>query len=179
MVRLGFETGRPAPKQLLNQSFQSAMTDNQIFLIRSSWSVAVSKPDMLAETFYRRLFEIDSTAQRLFAAVDMETQHRKLVQSLAVLVQTLDDLDAMLPVLAALGKRHVGYGVEHRHFDSVGAALLTALDHTLGDAFTPDVFDAWNTVYTLVAGVMRRALLRAANEPSLGSPERSEGSLSS
>ena len=142
------------------------MTNDQISLIRTSWPVALSKGDVLAGTFYAHLFEIDTSAQRLFAGVDMGTQQRKLVQSLAVLVHALDDLDAMLPALAALGKRHVVYGVEHRHFDSVGAALLEALAHTLGDAFTPAVHDAWSAVYSLVAGVMRRALVRAANEPT-------------
>ena len=116
---------------------------------------------MLATTFYRHLFEIDPSAARLFAGVDMAAQRSKLARALGGVVHALDDPDRLLPVLAPLGKRHARYGVEHHHFDSVGAALLSALADTLGSAFTPEVRDAWATAYAIVAAVMRRALTRA------------------
>jgi hypothetical protein len=74
----------------------------------------------------------------------------------------LDDPDRLLPPLAALAKRHTHYGVEPHHFDSVGAALLHALAETSGSAFTPELRNAWEEAYALVASVMQRALIRAA-----------------
>jgi hemoglobin-like flavoprotein len=82
------------------------------------------------------------------------------VHALTFVVKAVDDTDRLLPAVAALGKRHAGYGVEDRHFDSVGDALLWALSDVLGDAFTADIRDAWVRAYTLVASVMRRALER-------------------
>ena len=138
------------------------MTPEQISFVRSSWTVIAENVDAVTTDFYARLFEIDNSAARLFAGVDMEGQRAKLAQSLAVIVKALDDFDRLLPPLAALAKRHLHYGVEPHHFDSVGEALLHSLAITLGSDFTPELRQAWADAYALVASVMQRALARAA-----------------
>jgi hemoglobin-like flavoprotein len=143
------------------------MTSDQILLVRSSWPLIAERGDELSAQFYDGLFAIDASAARLFAGVDMTAQRAKLMQSLAVIVHALDDIDQLLPVVAALGKRHTRYGVEDHHFDSVGEALLLAFGVTLGTAFTPELRSAWTVAYALVASVMRRALTRrVADAPS-------------
>jgi hemoglobin-like flavoprotein len=136
------------------------MTQDQILLVRASWPTVAAQADALTTHFYAHLFEIDDTAARLFAGVDMTAQKKKLAQALAVVIHALDDIDSLLPAVAALGKRHTHYGVEERHFDSVGDALLWALYDVLGDAFTPAVRDAWAQAYTIVSSVMRRPFAR-------------------
>jgi hemoglobin-like flavoprotein len=42
----------------------------------------------------------------------------------------------------------------------VGAALLWTLEKGLGRAFTPEMRDAWATVYGLLASTMRNAAAR-------------------
>jgi hemoglobin-like flavoprotein len=137
------------------------MTPDQILLVRSSWPAVAADIETLAIHFYARLFEIDDSAARLFAGIDMTLQRKKLGQALGVVVHALDNPDLLLPAIAALGKRHATYGVEHHHFDSVGEALIAALATSLGNAFEPDLHAAWLEAYTLVASVMRRALTRA------------------
>ena len=90
----------------------------------------------------------------------MAAQRTKLTRSLGIIVDTLDDPERLLPPLAALAKRHDGYGVEDRHFDSVRDALLWALADVLDGQFTAEAREAWAEAYTLIACVMRRALLR-------------------
>jgi hemoglobin-like flavoprotein len=137
------------------------MNSDQIALIRETWPAVASKADALTATFYARLFEIDEGAARLFVHVDMSAQRKKLAQTLAVVVHALDDPDALLPAVSALGKRHTHYGVESHHFDSVGEALLTALGSTLGADYTQEIHDAWADAYAVLAAVMKRALVRA------------------
>ena len=141
------------------------MNSEQTLLVRSSWPAVAANADMLTVRFYERLFEIDDSAARLFAGIDMTTQRTRLAQALAVVVNSLDDPDRLLPAIAALGKRHAHYGVESHHFDSVGQALLVALADSLGEEFNPDVRRAWTDAYALVASVMRRALIRASQPP--------------
>jgi hemoglobin-like flavoprotein len=141
------------------------MTPEQTSYVRESWPIVAANADALTDAFYKQLFEIDASAARLFAGVDMTAQRKKLAQALAVVVHALDDPDSLLPAVAALGKRHAGYSVEHHHFDTVGEALLSALGGVLGAAFTSDVRNAWAEAYALVASVMRRALVRAS-EPT-------------
>jgi hemoglobin-like flavoprotein len=137
------------------------MTPDQILLVRASWSALAARADMLTITFYEKLFHIDPSAASLFTGVDMAAQRKKLAQALAVVVHAVDDPGTLIPALTAMGKRHASYGVEHRHFESVGAALISALADTLGTDFTTDVRDAWAQAYGAIADVMRGAMVRA------------------
>jgi hemoglobin-like flavoprotein len=132
-------------------------------LVRSSWPAVAADAEGMTTRFYEHLFAIDAGAARLVTGTDMREQRGKLAQMLEVLVNALDDPDQLVPVMAALGKRHTHYGVELRHFDSVGEALTRAIGETPGVAFTPAVRQAWSETYALVASVMRRALTRPAS----------------
>ena len=116
------------------------------------------RSDAFTARFYDHLFVIDAGAADLFNGVNMTIQQWKLAQTLGVVVQALDDLDTLLPAVAALGRRHTRYGVLHHHFDSVGAALLQAFVDTLGPQFTPAVRAAWVRAYSLVATEMQKGL---------------------
>ena len=137
------------------------MSPEQITAIRTSWPHLAANADRLTASFYAHLFASDESAARLFAGVDMATQRTRLAQALAVVVHGIDDPDALLPSIAALGKRHAHYGVEARQFDSVGEALIAAIGDLVGDEFSADVRTAWTDAYALIASVMRRALVRA------------------
>jgi Globin len=63
------------------------VTSDQASLIRTSWPTIAANTDALTTNFYTYLFEIDDSAGRLFAGVDMTAQRTKLAQSLAVVVQ--------------------------------------------------------------------------------------------
>ena len=127
------------------------MTPTQIDLIRASWRSVEPIADTAATLFYDRLFELDPTVRRLFRRTDMTAQRKTLMQTLAVVVKGIDRLEDLVPAVEALGRRHAGYGVRPEHYDTVGAALLWTLERGLGDAFTPDVREAWATAYgTLV-----------------------------
>jgi len=79
------------------------------------------------------------------------------MQMLTAAVKGLDRLDQLVPVVEDLGRRHARYGVEDRHYDTVGAALLWTLEAGLGRGFTAEVREAWATVYGLLATTMKNA----------------------
>ena len=134
------------------------MTPEQKGLIRSSWSTVATDADGFVARFYTHLFAIDVTAGRLFAGTDMPAQRKKVAQTFGVVVHALDDLDSIVPAVAALGAKHAQYGVEQRHFDSVGQALVAAFADTLGGGFTADVRSAWVDAYGILSSVMQQAL---------------------
>jgi hemoglobin-like flavoprotein len=139
------------------------LNDTQKVLVQRSFAAVVPIADDAAVLFYRRLFELDPSLERMFRG-DMTEQRRKLMQMLTAAVKGLDRLDKLVPVVEDLGRRHAGYGVADAHYDTVGAALLWTLEKGLGDAFTADVKDAWVAVYGLLAGTMKNA----ANESMVG-----------
>lgn len=124
-------------------------TDTQKRIVQTTFE-QVKDADALAARFYARLFETDPSTQPLFRH-DMKAQGQKLIQTIAVVVIGLDDLPTITPAIQNLGRRHASYGVTREHWDSVGAALLWALGDAFGDAFTPEVHDAWAAAYGLIA----------------------------
>ena len=122
------------------------MTPDQKRLVQATWQQVVPIADTAAVLFYRRLFEIDPAARKLFRATDMAEQRRKLLQVLGVAIRGLDNVDGLISTVEDLGRRHVGYGVTDAHYDSVGAALLWALEQGLAGAWTPAAASAWTEV---------------------------------
>jgi hemoglobin-like flavoprotein len=112
--------------------------------------------DTAAALFYGKLFELDPALKPLFTS-DLREQGKKLMQMITVAVRGLGNLDALVPAVQELGRRHVAYGVKREHYDTVGTALLWTLEQGLGAAFTPEVRDAWATVYGLLATTMQAA----------------------
>lgn len=132
------------------------VTNTEKVLVQESFAAVMPIADDAAALFYRRLFELDPSLERMFKG-DMTEQRRKLMQMLTAAVKGLDRLDQLVPVVEDLGRRHAGYGVADKHYDTVGAALLWTLEKGLGNAFTPQVKDAWIAVYGLLAGTMKNA----------------------
>ena len=131
-------------------------TMTQIELVQKTFAVIAPIADDAAAFFYRRLFEIDPTLKDMFKG-DMADQRRKLMQMLTAAVKGLPRLDRLIPVVEDLGRRHVSYGVLDSHYDTVGAALLWTLEKGLGSDFTPEVKEAWATVYVVLASTMKNA----------------------
>jgi hemoglobin-like flavoprotein len=85
-------------------------------------------------------------------------QKKKLRMTLGFAVGSLNRPDTLLPAVRQLGKRHAGYGVKDEHFATVGAALLWTLEQGLGEAWNPEVADAWTTVYGVAASTMKEGM---------------------
>jgi hemoglobin-like flavoprotein len=132
------------------------MTPQQISLIQASWSAVIPIQDTAAGLFYQRLFVLDPSVRPMFKG-DMQSQGKKLMQALGFIVNSLTRLDDLVPVAQDLARKHLGYGVQPAHYDSVGAALLWTLEQGLGPRFTDDLKVAWATAYETLAHVMKDA----------------------
>ena|SRR5437762_13584429 len=133
------------------------LTMAQKTLVQNTFATITPIADDAAALFYRRLFELDPSLERMFRG-DMKEQRKKLMQMLTAAVKGLDQL---VPVVEDLGRRHAAYGVADAHYETVGSALLWTLEKGLGAAFTSDVKNAWATVYGLLATTMRNAAREA------------------
>jgi nitric oxide dioxygenase len=129
------------------------MTPRQIELVKTSFNKIAPLKDQAAELFYCRLFELDPSLRLMFRS-DMTEQKQKLMIAIAMVVAALDKLDTILPSVKELGRRHNEYGVQKRHYDVVGAALLWTLEIGLGSGWTRELSEAWATAYGTLATVM-------------------------
>lgn len=132
------------------------MTPQQMDLVRRSFALVALQPDATAALFYRRLFEQAPELRPLFIG-DMRGQGQRLMQMIGAAVRLLDQPEALLPVLAQLGARHAGYGVQAGDYRSVGRALITTLEEGLGADFDHPTREAWVAMYALVSTTMMAA----------------------
>jgi hemoglobin-like flavoprotein len=132
----------------------------QIELVQSSFARVEPIADTAAALFYTRLFELDPSLRLMFKG-NMVEQGAKLMTTLKVVVNGLTRLEALVPAVQSLGRRHAAYGVTDEHYETVAEALLWTLHQGLGEYFTPDVAAAWSTAYGILADVMKAAAAEA------------------
>jgi hemoglobin-like flavoprotein len=137
------------------------MTPRQIELVQQSFAQVKPIADVAAVLFYDRLFTMDPALKPMFKG-DMKRQGQMLMSMIGAAVAGLRNLETLAPVVRQLGARHTGYGVQPAHYATVGAALLWTLERGLGEAFTPQVRDAWATAYGLLSDVMQQGAMEPA-----------------
>jgi len=131
------------------------LSPGQRVLIRETFALVKPRGDAVAASLYTRLFEIAPSLRPHFPD-DLTATGDKLMRVLALAVFNLEQLESIGPSIRSLGRRHVGYGARDADYDTVGQALVWSLEHELAAAFTPDVRDAWVTLYEILTSMMRR-----------------------
>ncbi len=137
------------------------MTPEEINHVKSSWAKVEPIAERAAALFYGRLFEVYPEVKPYFKG-DMDEQGRKLMAMIGTAVNSLDNLEPLLPAIRESGRRHAIYGVKEEDYDKVAGALLWTLEQGLGDGFTDEVRGAWVKTYTAVAEVMKDGALELA-----------------
>jgi len=134
----------------------------QIELVQRSWRGILPIRDTFAEVFYGKLFSLDPSLKPLFRG-EMQDQGRNLAAVISIAVTGLSRLETITLAIQELGRRHAAYGVRHRHYDSFAEALMWTLAHSLGEAFTDDVKDAWAAAYRVLAETMKSGVPSTAD----------------
>lgn len=137
------------------------MTPSEIKLVQDSFRKVVPIAATAADLFYGRLFEIAPEVKALFPT-DMTEQKKKLISMLAMAVNNLHQMDAVVGPVQKLAERHIDYGVTAEQYAPVGEALLWALAQGIGPDFTAEVEAAWVKTYTTLADIMKKAAADAA-----------------
>lgn len=135
------------------------MNPSTIDNVQRTFNTIAPIADDAAALFYSKLFELDPSLRSMFKS-DMAEQRKKLMQILGVAVSSLNNLEAIVPAVQDLGRRHVKYGVRPQHYNTVAEAILWMLGQTLGSSFTPEIKQSWTEVYTVLADTM----IAAANQ---------------
>jgi len=150
------------------------MNLQNVELVQESFKAVVPIQEQAADLFYNRLFELDPSIRPMFKG-DIKEQGRKLMKTLALVVQGLGNTNDILPLVRELGARHLDFGVTDDQYDTVGAALLWTLEQGLGEAFTTEVMNAWVDAYTIISNAMiEGAKDRQKNEAAAPPPVASQ-----
>lgn len=139
---------------------ENSMNPEKVTLVQDSFKKVAAIAETAADIFYQRLFEIAPEVRPLFPT-ELTDQKKKLMQTLTVAVNSLHEIESIVPTVKALGAKHVGYGVKDEHYDSVGAALLYTLEEGLGTEWNAELADAWTETYVILSTTMKEGAASA------------------
>jgi len=133
------------------------MTEHQIELVKNSWKI-LSKvdPELIGDVFYSKLF-IEMPQVRPMFKTPRGTQSRKLIATLSIIVNRLEELEELTKDIEELAIRHVKYGVKPEHYKAVGSALFWTLERGLGIDWSSEIAEAWHTCYSTLSQTMIKA----------------------
>jgi len=143
-------------------------------LLRDTYSLIEPRAGFAGLVFYRNLFNLDPSLRTLFKT-SIELQARKLMEALSYTIATFENADTLVPVLEAMGRRHVAYGVRGEHYESVIQALLQTFAEMLGREFSTEARETWEEALSFIAKVMKHGAAKSA----FNSPQGSSDSLES
>jgi hemoglobin-like flavoprotein len=143
------------------------MTPHQVRLVRNSFKQIEPIATQAGETFYKRLFEVAPELRPLFPE-NMDGQHAKLINVLGAVtsnlymislpVTTLQEAEAFMPQVRALGRRHASYGVTDAHFEALKDVLIWTLRQYCGESFDDETEEAWLAIFDLLSRVMMEGM---------------------
>lgn len=132
------------------------MNARTIELLAASFARVSANKNDAATIFYARLFMTSPELRPLFQS-DMESQKRRLMSSLAQIVDFYRVGVDPTSYLAHLGRNPQAYGSQRAHFDALGDALLFTLAQVLGQEFSAEIRGAWVQAYAEVSAAILRA----------------------
>ena len=142
-------------KQQQQQKNEQELMERRKLAVRSSWSaIRLGLDHQATNIFYTRLFEKYPSVRPLFKD-DMNAQHKKLFQAVCLVVDGMENLEALVPILHALGKAHAGFGAVRAHYGAVTECFIWMLNSILAKMPSIlEVTDAWEWALTLIGGIM-------------------------
>ena len=125
---------------------------------------------MLFAKVFLRIFEYRPSVKRMFpfreAWGDQLIRHAQFIQQahrfmhvISVVVNAVDQLrtgTGSSPALYELGRRHVNIeGFLPDYFDVFTRAVIYVWNQELRESFSPDVADAWRTLFAYIIGQLK------------------------
>lgn len=124
-----------------------------LVLIREGFAAVTARPDVFAAELYKDFFTSNPRYRRFFE-VDPERRDARTLEIAGRIVAELDRPGALLPLLRKYALEYRKYGVGESHYRAFAGSIMTALERTIGPAWTYAAAVAWVDELTMVASAM-------------------------
>lgn len=122
-------------------------------LIEATVPVLLANGEAITRHFYQRMFTHHPELKNLFNMGNQASgnQAQALAGAVYAYATHMDQPQTMAPALNRIAQKHVSLGITPAQYTIVGRHLLASLGEVLGAAITPDIAEAWDEVYWLMA----------------------------
>jgi len=137
------------------------MNTAEIALVQTSFRRLLPALDRVGVLFYARLLELDPVL-RLALDGEAVARNRRLVQWVALTVNGLNHPETLAPVVRRAGRSCADIFQDHVRVETIGAALLWALEAAAREPFAVETRQAWAKAYGFLANLLRAGADEAA-----------------
>lgn len=134
-------------ERLMEQRIQAAVR------IRQGFAAVASRPEVFTSELYEDFFTANPRYRR-FVIADADRRHIRTMEVVTRIVDGLDRPGTLLPYLRRLALEYRKYGVREVHYRAFAGSVMTALERTIGQAWTYEAAEAWVDELTMVASAM-------------------------
>ncbi|XP_038047470.1 uncharacterized protein LOC119721462 [Patiria miniata] len=149
-------------------------------LVQASWKIMEKDAVNLGAVLFARLLEKNPSIQKLFPFgklnlppdklrqnPDLRAHGKGVMETIGILVASLDDLKDIVPTLKELGARHNSYGAKPEHFPALVEAFMFSMKTRVSaEVFTAEVQEAWRNVLKVVDVTMSTSMSSHSNGAS-------------
>ncbi len=128
-------------------------------LLKRSFQPILSIADDFVDHFYEVLLSEHSELRKLFSVESFSIQKMALAESLAFIVENIENTKKLEIYLKNMGMRHIEYGAKTEHLEWVGKALIGTLAYFYSDNWTQELQDTWMATYQLVSNLMKEGMM--------------------
>ncbi len=131
------------------------LTQHHIEVVKSTIPLLSSAGTAITDHFYRRMFSHNPELLDIFNASHQHSGAQKaaLFEAIAGYAHHIDNVGALTTVIERIAQKHTSFNIQAHHYPIVGHHLIETLRELAGDAFTPDVEEAWSAAYGVLADV--------------------------
>ena len=133
-----------------------ALSERTIALVKATVPALEAHGLDIVHEMYSRMFQ-NPDIRDLFNQShhgDTGSQPRALTGAILAYANSIDNLGALAAAVERIAQKHVGLQILPEHYPHVGAALLGAIAHVLGDAATEEIMTAWGEAYWFLANIL-------------------------
>jgi hemoglobin-like flavoprotein len=128
-------------------------------VVRDSWElIQESKSSIeMGALVFDYLFSLVPSVETIFTKSRQEMAI-KMGNMLDMIITCAEDPDNMKKQLESLGLRHVLYSVKPHHIPLMGPVLISVLSEQLGADWTPEIDQAWTSLWAVIGEAMAQAI---------------------
>ena len=119
-------------------------------LIRRSFGKVSRQPIRFTHTFCNRLKTLNPDLQKQLTPSQNRLFRQSLLESLALIVTSLDTLPKLEKHFHAIRQRSELFKVSDTDYDHIGTAIIQSLAHCLGSNYTQQTEKAWLALHTML-----------------------------
>lgn len=132
------------------------LTPDQTTLVKASIPALEQHGLAVTKVFYRNMLSEHPELKTIFNEANQVhlDQPRALANAVLAYAKNIDHLSALGDTVELIAAKHASLYVQPEQYPIVGSHLLGALKEVLGDAFTPELHDAWAAAYQQLADIL-------------------------